>query len=161
MTPTDQIIYFDATLSPNRSLSPRAFVIVMSIVGCVSFVAGLLFVSQGAFPVIGFFGLDALAIWFALRWNARQLKQETRIRVTAETIEMEHLVPGKAPKCASVPTTFARIDLAYPERAPSILSISHGAASWAIGSYLTGGERRSLAKALKAAIQRARAERYA
>ncbi|MEM6535054.1 MAG: DUF2244 domain-containing protein [Pseudomonadota bacterium] len=161
MPPTDQIIYFDATLSPNRSLSPRAFVIVMTIVGCVSFVAGLLFVSQGAFPVIGFFGLDALAIWYALRWNARQLKQETRIRVTAETVDMEHLVPGKPAKRASVPTPFARVGLAYPERSPSVLSISHGAASWAIGAYLTGDERRSLAAALEAAIQRARAERYA
>ncbi|MCR9268736.1 MAG: DUF2244 domain-containing protein [Henriciella sp.] len=160
MQPTTETIYFDATLTPNRSLSPRAFTIVMAIVAGMSFVAGLAFVSMGAFPVIGFFGLDALAIWLAFRWSFRKLKQETRVRVTAEQIELMHSLPGKAPKLAQMPTAFTRVSLEFPERRPSELKLSHADKAWVIGRFLTPGERKSLKQALETAIWKAQNERY-
>lgn len=161
MSPTTNTIYFDGVLTPNRSLSPRAFAIVMTIMGVTSFVSGVMFVSMGAFPVLGFFGLDALAIWVAFRWNFRQLRQVTRVRITAETIELHHEHPGRAPRHASLPTAFARVDLAFPERRPSELRLSHGRNAWVIGQFLTPGERKSLKSALEDAIWQARRERHA
>jgi len=161
MKPTEQTIYFDATLTPNRSLSPRAFTIVMGIVVAMSFIAGLSFVSMGAFPVIGFFGLDALAIWFAFRWSFRTLKQETRVRITAEQIDLVHAQPGREPRHASLPTAFTRVDLDFPERRPSELKLSHGRKAWVIGRFLTPAERKSLKAALEKAIRNAQNERYA
>lgn len=160
MEPTTEITYLDATLTPNRSLSPRAFMIVMGIVAAMSFVAGLAFVSMGAFPVIGFFGLDALAIWLAFRWSFRKLKQETRVRVTAEQIEVEHLAPGREPIEANLPTAFARVSLDFPERRPSELKLSHADKAWVIGRFLTPAERKSLKSALDSAIWKARSERH-
>ena len=155
-----ETIYFDATLTPNRSLSPRAFTIVMGIVIAMSFIAGLSFVSFGAFPVIGFFGLDALAIWAAFRWSFRSLKQETRVRVTAEQIDMRHTHPGQKPREARLPTAFTQVRLDYPERKPSELKLSHAGKAWVIGRFLTPAERKSLKGALESAIRRARNERY-
>lgn len=155
-----EIIYFDATLTPNRSLSPRAFTIVMGIVVAMSFIAGLSFVSLGAFPVIGFFGLDALAIWFAFRWSFRSLKQETRVRVTAEQIDLLHTQPGQKPREASLPTAFAQVRLDFPERRASELKLLHAGKAWVIGRFLTPAERKSLKAALESAIGRARSERY-
>lgn len=160
MDPTSQTIYFDATLTPNRSLSPRAFVIVMVIVGAMSFIAGLSFVSMGAFPVLGFFGLDALAIWFAFRWSFRALKQETRVRVTADQIELTHEKPGDMVRRASMPTAFTRVRLDFPARRPSELKLAHGGKAWVIGRFLTPGERKSLKDALEKAIWAAQNERY-
>ena len=160
MEPTEQTIYFDATLTPNRSLSPRAFLIVMSVIAAMSFIAGLAFVSMGAFPVIGFFGLDALAIWFAFRWSFRTMKQETRIRVTAEAIDLLHEQPGKPARTATLPTAFARVRLDFPERRPSELKLAHGQKAWVIGRFLTPGERKSLKDALETAIWRAKNERH-
>ncbi|MEP1144684.1 MAG: DUF2244 domain-containing protein [Henriciella sp.] len=160
MKPTTEITYLDATLTPNRSLSPRAFTIVMGVVAVMSFGAGLAFVSMGAFPVIGFFGLDALAIWLAFRWNFRKLKQETRVRVTADQIQVEHTTPGRAPLKAKLPTAFARVSLDYPERRPSELKLSHADKAWIIGRFLTPAERKSLKTALETAIRKARNERY-
>lgn len=160
MAPAPDIVYFDATLTPNRSLSPRAFTILMVIMGVTSFASGMMFVSMGAYPVMGFFGLDALAIWAAFRWNFRQLRQVTKVRITAAAIELHHERPGTAPRQASIPTAFARVDLAYPDRQPSELRISHGASVWVIGRFLTPTERKSLLQALKAAIGRARMERF-
>ena len=155
-----ETVYFDATLTPNRSLSPRAFVLVMMIVGGMSFVAGLAFVSIGAFPVIGFFGLDALAIWLAFRWSFRTLKQETRVRVTADQIDLVHRQPGQSPRQAQVPTAFTRVSLEFPNRRPSELKLAHADKAWVIGRFLTPAERKSLKVALEDAIRRARSERY-
>jgi uncharacterized membrane protein len=153
-------IYMDAVLTPNRSLSPRAFTIVMAIVGGMSFIAGLAFVSMGAFPVIGFFGIDALAIWLAFRFSRRALRQETRVKITAETIELIHHQPGKAAREATIPTAFARVKLDYPERRPSELQIAYQQQAWVIGRFLTPGERKKLKAALETAIHSARMERY-
>ncbi|MEO1643510.1 MAG: DUF2244 domain-containing protein, partial [Pseudomonadota bacterium] len=120
----------DAKLTPNRSLSPHAFVIVMSIVGGVSFLAGLMFLSMGAFPVIGFFGIDALAIYLAFRWSQRSQKQMTRVKVTAEKIDLIHEEPGRETRYAEIPTAFARVNLEYPERAPSELQIAYQRQAW-------------------------------
>lgn len=160
MQTTAKTIYFDATLTPNRSLSPKAFMVVMGIVAAMSFIAGLAFVSMGAFPVIGFFGLDALLIWLAFRWSFRTQKQETRVRITAEEIDLVHSVPGKTPRSAKLPTAFARVSLDFPERRPSELKLAHADKAWVIGRFLTPAERKSLKDALETAIWKARNERY-
>lgn len=151
----------DASLTPNRSLSPKAFTLVMGIVAGVSFLAGLMFVSMGAFPVIGFFGLDALAIWLAFRWSFRSLKQETKVRVTADAIEIEHFEAGKKIKEASIPTLFARVRLETPERRPSELQLAYQQQAWVIGRFLTPGERKTFKRALEDAIRQAKDERFA
>ena len=161
MSDPANVLYFDAELTPNRSLSPKAFTLVMSIVAAMSFIAGLSFMTMGAFPIIGFFGLDALAIWVAFQLSFRALRQVTHVEVTAERIQIRHTRPGKPEKVVDIPTLFARIDLIFPERRPSELRISYGGTVWAIGRFLTGGERRDLCSALKDAVGRARLERYA
>ena len=60
-------LLFDAILRPHRSLGPRGFLALMIFVALVSFAAGIAFVSIGAWPVFGFFGLDALALYVAFR----------------------------------------------------------------------------------------------
>ena len=161
MPDTDEIIYFDAVLTPNRSLSERGFAIVMSIVGVVSFLTGMAFLSMGAVPVIGFFGLDALAIWLAFRWSFRKQREETWIRVTASNIDMMHRKANGQEKRVSVPSGFARVELAEPLRPDSWLRIEHGRKGWVIGRFLTLPERKSLAEALKLALHRAKLERHA
>ena len=160
MPDTDEIIYFDAVLTPNRSLSERGFAVVMGIVGAVSFLTGMAFLSMGAVPVIGFFGLDALAIWLAFRWSFRKQREETRIRVTASKLHMLHRKANGEEKRVSLPSGFARVELAEPMRPDSWLRIEHGRTAWVIGRFLTLPERKSLAEALRNALHRARLERH-
>ena len=160
MSSQPETLYFDATLTPNRSLSPKAFAIVMGIVVAMSFFAGLAFVSMGAFPVIGFFGLDALVIWFAFHLSFRSLKQETRVRITAEQIDLLHTRPGQKPREAQMPTAFTQVRLDFPERRPSELKLAHAGKAWVIGRFLTPDERKTLKEALESAIWRAQNERY-
>ena len=160
MTDETTPVYLDARLTPSRSLSPTAFLIVMAVVILVSFVAGMAFLSMGAFPVLGFFGLDALLIWFAFRHSFRALNQETCVRVDAEAIALTHRRPGKSPLQLDLPTAFTRVDLLLPERKPSELRLSYRNQTWVIGRFLTPSERRDFKRVLERAVQRARQERY-
>lgn len=159
MTEPAETIYLDALLTPNRSLSERGFAIGMAIVAVVFFLTGLMFWSMGAAPILGFFGLDMLAIWAAFRLSFRKLREETHITVTARHIRMQHTDAKGRQKLAEVPTAFARVELDEPATAASWLRIEHGRTAWVIGRFLTVEERRSFAKALRSALIAARSER--
>ena len=49
---------FEATLYPHRSLPVQGFWILLACVAAVSFTLGLVFAAAGAWPILGFFGLD-------------------------------------------------------------------------------------------------------
>ncbi|MFL6947012.1 MAG: DUF2244 domain-containing protein, partial [Xanthobacteraceae bacterium] len=74
MTPDnhcDEPTLFSATLRPHRSLGRTGFLVLMPLFGAISFVAGMVFFIAGAWPVLGFFGLDVLLVWWAFRANYR------------------------------------------------------------------------------------------
>ena len=150
-------VYFDAVLTPNQSLSPRAFTVIMACVAGLSFLTGMAFLSMGAFPVFGFFGLDALAF----RWHRKGARETTRIVVTADEVALHHIDRRGEQRSASLPSAFARIELPRPVGPQSWLTIAHGKRAFVIGRFLTPNERASLADALMEALHRARAERFA
>lgn len=160
MTGPAEIIYMDAVLTPNRSLSPKGFAVVMTVVGVISFIAGMAFLSMGALPVVGFFGLDALAIWLAFRWSFRQQEEQTRVIVTTDTLKLHHRSAKGAIKEATLPSAFARVELDEPLTPQSWLRIEHGQKAYIIGRFLTLPERKSFARALRSALQAARSERH-
>jgi uncharacterized membrane protein len=80
--PQPQPELFSALLTPHRSLSRTGFMVLMGFICAVSFAAGLVFLLMGAWPVLGFFGLDVLVIWWAFRINFRDAKATEEISVT-------------------------------------------------------------------------------
>ncbi len=80
--PTSEPTIFSAVLTPHRSLSPRGFLIFMAVLGGISFIAGIVFLSMGAWPVLGFFGLDVLLVYWAFRANYRTARAYEEVTVT-------------------------------------------------------------------------------
>lgn len=155
-----ETIYMDAVLTPNSSLSPRAFMIMMSAFGAVSFICGLAFLSMGALPVVGFFGLDVLLVYTAFKWTFKKQTESTRVTVTNEHLRMHHTKPNGETKSVSLPTAFVRIELDEAATPNSWLRVEYGLKAYVIGRFLTLAERKSLAKALRQAVMNARSERY-
>ncbi|MDO8875541.1 MAG: DUF2244 domain-containing protein [Pseudolabrys sp.] len=77
---------FAATITPHRSLGSVGFVVLMVVFGGVSFLAGIAFLMMGAWPVFGFFGLDVLILYWALRLNYRHAAAYEEIKVTASAL---------------------------------------------------------------------------
>lgn len=160
MQPPTETIYMDAVLTPNRSLSQKGFLIAMSAIAITFFMTGLMFWSMGALPILGFMGLDVLAIWLAFRISFRRQREETRVTVTARAICLHHRDAKGKEKRAEVPAAFARVELAEPTGPADWLRIEHGRTAWVIGRFLTPDERQAFAAALRAALRSARAERH-
>lgn len=82
---------FSVTLMPYRSLGSRGFLIVMLLICSISFAAGLFFFLMGAWPVVGFFGLDIVLIYAAFKWNYHSGKQREFIEVTDKELVITHV----------------------------------------------------------------------
>src|SRR6187402_2269792 len=74
--------FFKALLTPHRSLGRTGFTILMGALVFGWLATGALFLSQGAWPVFGFFGLDVLLVYVAFRLNYRSAKAYEQVTVT-------------------------------------------------------------------------------
>jgi uncharacterized membrane protein len=79
---------FHARLTPHRSLGPRGFRNLMLVLMACWGATGLVFVSMGAWPVFGFFGLDVLMIWAAFRWNYRSARAHEEVKLSPENLSI-------------------------------------------------------------------------
>jgi uncharacterized membrane protein len=77
---------FSAVITPHRSLTRRGFRVLMACLGALSFVSGVVCVLIGAWPVFGFFGLDVLLVYFALRANFRSARAYEQVTVTSSEL---------------------------------------------------------------------------
>jgi uncharacterized membrane protein len=143
---------FRAVLTPHRSLSPRGFLILMTFVAVVSFIAGVSFLMMGAWPVMGFFGLDALAIYIAFKLNYRAGRLVETVEITSTDLTVTRIRPNGRREAFALNPYWAHAHLAErPDGANALYLRSHGKAH-AIGAFLNDDERRDLATALDRAL---------
>ena len=148
---------FAATLTPHRSLGPTGFIVLMSLIGVISFAAGLFFWLQGAWPVMGFFGLDMLAIYVAFRLNYRAAREFEEIDVTPERLRVRKVAPNGRMKEFRFNPYWARLEVErQPEWGVTRIAIAHRGERLSIASFLNPEDRESFAKAFAAALATAR-----
>ncbi len=153
---TPERILLDLTLVPHRSLTQRGLFIVMMLLSGVSFVAGIVFFLIGAWPVIGFFGLDVLLIYIALKVNLKRARACEMLLLTDTAFTIERVSHhGKRRKITLQPY-WLRVDLDDPpEHHSQVWLRSHGR-QVAVGTFLSPDERVVLAELLKDALKRLR-----
>jgi uncharacterized membrane protein len=142
------------TLTPHRSLSRRGFVLVMSLIAGLNFVAGIVFFAIGAWPVVGFCGLDVLLIWWAFHVNFADARRAERIEITGTELILDGHVKGRAFPQQRFNRRWVRVELQEDEERELIGSLflrSHGLRT-EIGRFLAPGERKELARELRAAL---------
>lgn len=148
---------FRAVLTPNRSLSRLGFYLVMAGVCGVSFTAGILFMLRGAWPVFGFFGLDVLLIYGALRLSYRSGRLTETVELTPERLVVRRVEPdGRSAEWAFQPY-WLRVELDDAESRESELALATHGQRLVIGSFLAPEERAGFARALSEALTKTRA----
>lgn len=144
-------VFFDATLSPHRSLPPKGFTWVMAILGGGSFCISLGFVLHGAWPVTGFCGLDVALVYLAFRLSYRSARQIETVRLTSRALDIERVdVRGQRRHWRFEPYWLKIIFEEWDEDQNRLLLASHGR-SLVVGAFLSSPERRDLALSLTAA----------
>jgi uncharacterized membrane protein len=138
---------FRAVLTPHRSLGPAGFLIFMTALSAVSFVSGMAFLLSGAWPVLGFFGLDVLLVYVAFRLNYRSGRQYETVEVDRERVTVTQVDP------------WVRLDFDEGTDGRTALSLRGQGRRLSFGHFLTDDERRAFAGALGSALSDARAMR--
>lgn len=149
-------LLFDAVLRPHRSLGPRGFLVLMGFVALVSFAAGVAFASMGAWPVFGFFGLDALALYVAFKLSYRSGRLYETVQLDGSELRVARVRPDGRSEAWSFPAYWARVAVEGGPEGPGCVTLaSHGRAV-AVGAFLAPEERESFAAALGDALRKAR-----
>ncbi len=150
-------VLFDAVLTPHRSLSPRGFLALMLAVCVISFGAGLAFFLAGAWPVLGFLGLDVLLVFGAFKLSYRSARGYESLCLTRDDLTVRRVDPQGRERSWQFQPTWLQVEMDDPPRHESRLELRSHGRSLAIGGFLTPGERLDLAQALRAALAEARA----
>ena len=103
--------YMDAVITPNRSLSQRGFVILISIVTALNCISAAVFMSLGATLVPIFLALDVGAIALAFLVSFQAAKQVERVQVTAREVRVLRQTPQAQALVWTSPTAFTRVDV--------------------------------------------------
>ena len=151
------------TIWPHRSLSPRGFFLVMAALGSLAFCIGLGFFLLGAWPVIGFLGLELLVVWGAFKLNYRAAQRRQHLTATTKKLKIENVSPGGDRETTEMPTAWVQVELT-PREEPEmrsrqrrkIIARSHGRTA-EIGQFLHPAEAPRLAQEVSQMVERARA----
>ena len=154
--PGEARLYLDAEIRPHRSLANPAFYALMAAFGVISFVAGIAFMLLGAWPVLGFFGLDVLIVFLAFKFSYRDGRRRETIQVTDEEIRVARCSPFGHLTAFRVPLAWTRVELAGEGEPDVQARLHHKGRNLIIGAMLSPKEREALAGAVGAAIDKAR-----
>lgn len=151
----DGPVYLDAHIRPNRSLASPGFIALMAAIGLISFTAGIAFMMMGAWPVLGFFGLDLFLVWLAFRLSYRDGERLEIVRVGARDIEVSRRWPTGHSRLYRMPAAWARVEIDGPGEPDVQTRLTAMGKHLIIGAMLSPREREALAEAVRAAISAA------
>ena len=76
------------TLWPYRSLSLQGFRILIAVLASLMSLIGLGFYLIGAWPVVGFLGLEIFIVWYAFKWNYRSGQLVETVAITPQQVDI-------------------------------------------------------------------------
>jgi len=153
MTHRKKILY-KITLYPYRSLNKLGFFLLMFVLALFSFIAGIIFMLKGAWPVFGFFGLDVLLVYIFFKINFESGKKKEIIILTKNQLIIEFYDSKKIIKKHYLNANWLKINLIKLKNEISKLQISSKNKSIIIGSFLRYKEKINIAKSLHRALKK-------
>jgi len=154
-------LLFSATLIPHRSLSQRGFFLLMLAIGVVSCALGIAFVTMGAWPVFGFFGLDATLIYLAFRRNYRDARAFEEITLSGSRLLVRSVAPDGTVVEHSFAPAWTRLETAERPGGWGIagMALVSGGRQLVIGRFLNAADRTAFVEVFARALAEARSGR--
>jgi uncharacterized membrane protein len=155
--PNSEPTLFSAVITPHRSLSRTGFLLVMLLVGSISFVGGVVFYVIGAWPVVGFLGLDVALLYWAFRANYRAAAAYESVTVTPSQLRVRKVSHRGAAREWTLNPLWTRIDRERHEEF-GLLRLFLVSRGWRllVAGFLAPQEKEGFAKALSAALAEAK-----
>jgi uncharacterized membrane protein len=147
---------FRAVLHPHRSLSQRGFLLVMAFVCLVSTATGIAFYMIGAWPILGFYGLDVLAIYVAFRLNYKAGTGYELVELTPQLLTITQVKPSGAKRSFDFNPYWVRVLLNEWPDGSAVLKLTLHGKEFEFARFLNADEKKDFAKALQSALATAR-----
>jgi uncharacterized membrane protein len=153
----DEPTLFSAVLTPHRSLGRTGFLAVMLLIGGISFAAGLVFFIAGAWPVVGFLGLDVLLVYAAFKVSYRSAAAYEHVTMTPSALTVRKVSHrGQVAEWTLNPVWVRLQRETHAEFGiERLFLVSHGR-RLPVATFLGPEEKASFASALSAALGEAR-----
>jgi uncharacterized membrane protein len=148
---------FSAVITPHRSLTPRGFLICMLCIGTLSFISGMTFLLRGAWPVLGFCGLDVLLVYWAFRANFRSARAYEEVTVTASELTVRKVSHRGGVREWTLNPVWVRLErIVHEEFGVERLFLVSRGQRLGIAGFLGPAEKASFAHALSDALGEAK-----
>ena len=150
-------VHFATLLRPHRSLSPEGFRWLIRGAIAANLVIGVPLYLLGAWPVLGFMGLDVYLLWWLFKRNYLDARRSERLVLTDSDLIVERVAPDGEREQHRLDAYWLRVEL--QGEAERLVLISRGN-RLVVGRFLAPRERERVAGELEAAIANLRAPRY-
>jgi uncharacterized membrane protein len=148
---------FSAVITPHRSLGTTGFLVLMVAIGGISFIAGMMFLIIGAWPVFGFFGLEVALIYWAFRANYHAARAYEEVTVTPSELTVRKVSHrGKVREWTLNPVWVQLDRTVHDEFGIERLFLVSRGKRLSVAGFLAPHEKESFAQALSAAIGEAK-----
>jgi uncharacterized membrane protein len=126
----------------------------MTVIVGLNLTASMFFYVIGAWPVVGFMGLDVALIWWAFRANFADARRAEHIEITSDELVLRRLAENKPSQEQRFARRWVRVELEEDRERELVgpLYLRFGGKRTEIASFLGAQERLSFANALKAAL---------
>jgi len=151
-------VVFRARLTPHRSLDRRGHAILFGLVIGVTTLLSIPFYVLGAFPIIGFFGLDVVLLWIAFRVSNNRAKAYEELALTHFELLFRRMSwRGRRAEWRFNPLWVRLASDEHAEFGVQRIALVEGRRQVEMGAFLGAEEKADFAAALKGALAEARA----
>ncbi|WP_378945429.1 DUF2244 domain-containing protein [Mesorhizobium sp. ANAO-SY3R2] len=150
--------FFKALLLPHRSLGRTGFMILMGALLFGWIVTGVIFLSHGAWPIFGFFGLDVIGLYVAFRLNYRAARAREEVSVSRTSLDILKTAPSGKSEQFHFNPFWAQFSVArHTEIGITGMAVISRDKNVPLGSFLNPDDRESFAIAFSRALATAKA----
>ena len=154
MADSPPAVHFATSLVPHRSLSPEGFRWLIRGAIAANLLIGLPMMLLGAWPVLGFLGLDVWLLWFLFKRSYLDARRSETLLLTDRELIIDRVAPDGEREQHRLDAYWLRIELGDQ------LVLSSRGNRVVIGRFLGAPERQRVASELQAALIALRSPRY-
>jgi len=148
-----ELTVFSAVLRPHRSLRGAGFIALMLVYGVASFIGGVVFSMMGAWPIVAFFAVDVLLLYWAFRVNYGRAAAYEEVTITPSALTVRKVSHrGRAREFVLNPLWVRLEKVEHEEYGIERLSLVSRGRHLSVASFLGPDEKATFASALARAL---------